>query len=205
MQYFYVKNPSKKNNLVLYNYEKMLASLKGKTNEEEAICLANIIKINYVLLKGRDLKINLDFGKRCEFIVRNKKLDKNSGWYKEFNEIYNKMKKDNEELVKIETKEAIRTKYGTQFDEIDDNFNKRKTNIEFIDFVLGKKPYPQYEEDKDKQKVDFTKESSELYELLTQRYHPNEYTTIEGDEQSQLDYFLTDHIESKLNNLKENN
>ena len=79
-----------KNEIVLYNYEQMLASLKGKANEEEAICLANIIKINYDLLKGRNLKTNLEFGKRIEFIVRNKKLDTNSEWYKEFKEIYRK-------------------------------------------------------------------------------------------------------------------
>jgi hypothetical protein len=192
-----------KNEIVLYNYEQMLASLKGKTNEEEAICLANIIKINYDLLKGRNLKTNLEFGKRIEFIVRNKKLDTNSEWYKEFKEIYRKMKEDNIVLDKIINKENIRIKYSTKFDEIENNFNKRKSNIEFIDYVLTNRPYPQYKEDKDNKKVDFTKESSELYELLTQRYHPNEYT-IDGDEQSQLDYFLTDYIDSKLNNLKEN-
>ena len=192
-----------KNEIVLYNYEQMLASLKGKTNEEEAICLANIIKINYDLLKGRNLKTNLEFGKRIEFIVRNKKLDTNSEWYKEFKEIYRKMKEDNSVLDKIINKENIRIKYSTKFDEIENNFNKRKSNIEFIDYVLTNRPYPQYKEDKDNKKVDFTKESSELYELLTERYSPNEYTTIEGDEQSQLDYFLTDYIDSKLNNLKE--
>ena len=192
-----------KNEIVLYNYEQMLASLKGKTNEEEAICLANIIKINYDLLKGRNLKINLEFGKRIEFIVRNKKLDTNSEWYKEFKEIYRKMKEDNSVLEKIINKENIRIKYSTKFDEIENNFNKRKSNIEFIDYVLTNRPYPQYKEDKDNKKVDFTKESSELYELLTERYSPNEYTTIEDDEQSQLDYFLTDYIDSKLNNLKE--
>ena len=192
-----------KNEIVLYNYEQMLASLKGKTNEEEAICLANIIKINYDLLKGRNLKINLEFGKRIESIVRIKKLDTNSEWYKEFKEIYRKMKEDNIVLDKIINKENIRIKYSTKFDEIENNFNKRKSNIEFIDYVLTNRPYPQYKEDKDNKKVDFTKESSELYELLTERYSPNEYTTIEGDEQSQLDYFLTDYIDSKLNNLKE--
>ena len=192
-----------KNEIVLYNYEQMLASLKGKTNEEEAICLAIIIKINYDLLKGRNLKINLEFGKRIESIVRIKKLDTNSEWYKEFKEIYRKMKEDNSVLDKIINKENIRIKYSTKFDEIDNNFNQRKSNIEFIDYVLTNRPYPQYKEDKDNKKVDFTKESSELYELLTERYSPNEYTTIEGDEQSQLDYFLTDYIDSKLNNLKE--
>ena len=193
-----------KNEIVLYNYEQMLASLKGKTNEEEAICLANIIKINYDLLKGRNLKTNLEFGKRIEFIVRNKKLDTNSEWYKEFKEIYRKLKEDNIVLDKIINKENIRIKYSTKFDEIENNFNKRKSNIEFIDYVLTNRPYPQYKEDKDNKKVDFTKESSELYELLTERYSPNEYTIIEGDEQSKLDYFLTDYIDSKLNNLKEN-
>ena len=197
------KEEIEKNEIVLYNYEKMLASLKGKTNEEEAICLANIIKINYVLLNGRNIKINYEFAKRCEFIVKNKKLNQNSEWYKEFKEIYKKLEGDNKVLVKSENKESIRTKYGKQFDEIDDNFNKRNSNIDFIDYVLTTRPYPQYKEDKDNKKIDFTKESSELYELLTQRYHPNEYT-IDGDEQSQLDYFLTDYIDSKLNNLKEN-
>ena len=198
------EDETEKKEIVLYNYEKMYASLKGKNNEKEAICLANIIKINYKLLKGRNLKINLEFGKRCDFIVKNKKLDQNSEWYKEFKEIYSKLKEDNELLVKSENKESIRTKYGAKFDEIDDNFNKRNSNIEFIHFILKERPYPQYEEDKNKKVVDFENESTELYNLLTQRYHPNEYTTIEGDEESQLNYFLTDHIEGKLNNLKEN-
>ena len=64
------KEEIERNEIVLYNYEKMLASLKGKANEEEAICLANIVKINYELLKGRNIKINYEFAKRCEFIVK---------------------------------------------------------------------------------------------------------------------------------------
>ena len=189
--------------IVLYNYEKMLASLKGQTNEKEAICLANIVKINYNLLENCNTRNILDLGKRCEFIVKNKKLDQSSEWYKEFKEIYNKLEADNKTLVLNTNREAIRTKYGTQFDEIEEMFNKRKNNMEFIDFILTTKPYPEYNKDKDKKEVDFKSESPELYELLTQRYHPNEYTTIENDEQSQLNYFLTEDIEAKLNNLSE--
>jgi hypothetical protein len=199
------KEEIEKNEIVLYNYEKMLASLKGKTNEEEAICLANIVKINYDLLGGRNLKINLEFAKRCEFIVSKKKLDKNSEWYKDFKKILDKLEDDNKTLVLNTNRESIRTNYGDQFDEIDDNFNKRNSNIDFINFILEKKPYPKYKEDKDKKVVDFSKESKELYDHLTQRYHPNEYTTIDGDEPSQLNYFLTDYIEAKLNQLRENN
>ena len=197
------KEEIERNEIVLYNYEKMLASLKGKANEEEAICLANIVKINYELLKGRNIKINYEFAKRCEFIVKRKKLDQNSEWYKEFKEIYKQLEGDYKTLVKFENKESIRTKYSDEFDKIDDNFDNRKSNIEFIDYVLTNRPYPQYKEDKDNKVVDFSKETPELYDLLTQRYNPNEYT-IEGDEQSQLDYFLNDYIDSKLNNLKEN-
>ena len=199
------KEEKEKNEIVLYNYEKMLASLRGKTNEEEAICLANIVKINYELLGGCNLKINLEFAKRCEFIVRNKKLDKNSEWYKEFKKIFDKLEDDNRTLVLNTNRENIRTNYGDQFDEIDDKFNRRNSNLDFINFILEKKPYPQYKEDKDNNVVDFSKETPELYELLTQRYHPNEYTTIDGEEQSQLNYFLTDYIEAKLNQLRENN
>ena len=40
--------------LILTNYEKNLSELKGKMNLEEAICLANIIKIKFELLKKDD-------------------------------------------------------------------------------------------------------------------------------------------------------
>ena len=194
-----------KNEIVLYNYEKMYASLQGKNNEEEAICLANIFKIIYMFLGSNNTRNIIEFGKRCDFIVKKKKLDQNSDWYKEFKEIFNKFENENKIIVLNTNRENIKAKYGSQFDEIDDNFNKRNSNIEFINYVLTKRPYPQYEEDKDNQRVDFTKESPDLYELLTQRYHPNEYTKIEGDEQSQLNFFLIEHIEAKLNYLKEAN
>lgn len=62
----------------------MLISLKGKTNEEEAICIANIIKINTKFLGGYNTKNLLELGKKCEFIVKKKKLDQNSECYKDF-------------------------------------------------------------------------------------------------------------------------
>ena len=53
----------------------MYASLKGKNNEEEAICLANIFKIKYMYIGDNNIKNLLELGKRCEFIVKNKNLD----------------------------------------------------------------------------------------------------------------------------------
>ena len=200
---FCVKEEKEKIEIVLSNYEKMLSSLKGKVNEEEAICLANIIKINYKLIGDCNTKNNLEFGKRCEFIVKNKNLDKNSEWYKEFKEIYRSLEEDNKTLVLNMNRESIKTKFSTQFDEIDDKFNKKNSNFEFIFFILTKRPYPKYKEDKDKKVVDFTKESPELYQLLIQRYHPNEFTIKEDDENSLLEYYLAEHIEAKLNKLSE--
>jgi len=182
----------------LYNYEKMYASLKGKNNEEEAICLANIFKIKYMYIGDNNIKNLLELGKRCEFIVKNKNLDQNSEWYKEFKGIYNHLERDNEIMVLYSNREHIRNKYSSMFDEIDDNFNKRNSNIEFIHFILTEKPYPQYEEDKDKKVVDFSKESRELNEFLTQKYHPKEYKKVENDELSQLYYFLFEYIEDRL-------
>ena len=197
------KEEKEKYEIVLYNYEKMLISLKGKTNEEEAICIANIVKINAEFLEMNNTRNILELAEKCEFIVKKKKLDKNSEWYTEFKDIYDKLKDQNNTLIINTSKERIRTKYSTQFDEIEDNYENRKSNVEFIDFILKKKPYPQYEEDKRNKVVDFSKESSELYKLLTQRYHPNEYTIEEDDEQSLLNYLLIDNIEAKLNNLNE--
>ena len=52
-----VQEEQEKYEIVLQNYEKMFANLKGKTNEEEAICIANIIKINYKCLGNDNYKI----------------------------------------------------------------------------------------------------------------------------------------------------
>ena len=101
-------------------------------------------------------------------------------------------------------KEKIKKKYKTKFEEIDQIFNQRKNNIEFINLILKKLPYKGYDKDKDNKK-DFTKESQELLFYLKNKYSPNEYTFNPEDEDSQLKYCLIEYIDEFLNRLYEEN
>ena len=199
-----LKEEKEKYELVLENYEKMLAELEGKTNKEEAICLANIIKINYKLLGYDNYKNYLKWGERCEFIAKKVKIDLKTEWYQEFKTLYAEIKQANKTLNQNQIREKIKTKYKDKFDEIDEKFNKRGSDLDFIKFILEKYPYPQYENDKNKNEVDFSNESQELLNFLIKKYHPDEYQLSKDDEELQLKFCIVEYIEAYFNALFQN-
>ena len=199
-----LNDDKEKYELVLENYEKMYSNLQGKTNKEEAICLANIIKINYHLLGHSNFKNYLKLGERCDIICKKIKIDPKTEWYQEFKKMYNTLKDTYITLTQNQIKENIKTKYKDKFDELDVKFNKRTSNIEFITFVLEKYPYTQYEQDKNNKIIDFKKESQELLNFLRKKYHPDQYELKEDNEEEQLKYCIIEYIESMLNVLYEN-
>ena len=199
-----VQEEQEKYEIVLQNYEKMFANLKGKTNEEEAICIANIIKINYKCLGNDNYKNYLKLGENCEFIARKIKIDPKKEWYEEFKEIIKEIKNEYKETTKEETREIIKEKYKDKFDEIDEKFAKKKNAMDFIQYILKINPYPEYEEDKNNKDINFNEESQELLKLLTKRYFPKTYEIDNNDEQYQLNYFINEEIEAYLNNLYQN-
>lgn len=190
--------------LVLENYEKMLANLQGKSNIEEAICLANIIKINFKLLGYNNYSNYLKLGQRCEFICKRLKIDQKTEWYQEFKKMYQELKETNKTLTLNQIRAKLKEKYKDKFDEIDQKFNKRGSDIEFINFVLEKYPYSQYEQDKSNKIIDFTNESQELFKFLQNKYHPNNYELKEDDdENTQLKFCIIEEIEARFNVLFE--
>ena len=200
-----LKDEKEKIEIVLENYEKMYVNLQGKGNKEEAICLVNIIKINYSLLGYNNYKNYIKLGERCETICRKLKIDPKTEWYQEFKELYKNLKDKHITITQNEIREKIKTKYKDKFDKIDERFNKRKNNIDFINFVLENYPYPQYEEDKTKNIVDFKNESQELLNYLRKEYHPNNYELREdGKEEEQLNFCIMEYIEALFNVLFEN-
>ena len=75
------------------NYEKMLENIKGKENIEEAICIANIIKININFLGiNNNLESYFELGKRCEMISNKLKIEPTPPWYEEFKNLYKCLK-----------------------------------------------------------------------------------------------------------------
>ena len=199
------KDEQEKYQIVLDNYENMLINLSEQVTEEKAICIANIIIIAIGYIGDDNYLKYCKLGETCEFIVEKLNLNKKEKWYKDFNEIYQDIK---EKLKLLEEKEKemrenMRKKHKKKFDEIDSKFTKKKNNLEFINYILETKPYPDYEDDKNKKVIDFTKESQDLIKHLQSKYHPDNYSYSLEDEESQLNFCLIEYIEAYINKMFE--
>ena len=201
-----MEDEEEKYQIVLNNYEKMLIDLSDKVSIGKALCIAGILKIAIRYLGDSNYKKYIKLGQDCEFIIDKLNINKKEKWYLEFEEIYKEIK-ENYELLKEsekEMRENIKRNYKEEFDEIDNKFVKRKNNLEFINYILKKRPYEGYEEDRKKnKKINFNEESQELVNHLRTKYHPDNYHYNNDDEKSQLDYCLIEYIMSYLNRMFE--
>ena len=194
--------------IVLNNYEKILLEIQNseemKENSiKEAICIANILKINQLLgefnSKQRTL---LRYAERCKYIIdvnKDRKQYETKNWYKEFDNLYRLLKEKEpkyEEYHKILP--DIKNQYNDIFNEIERQFNKKKSNYDFIKFILDKHPYKDYE--KDKNNSILKTYSLELVNFLLDKYHPDNYS-FTGDNTTKLQYCIIHEITKKLNNI----
>ena len=196
-KYFNIKEEKEQFEIILENYEKNLSELNGKMNLEEALCLANIIKINYKLLGNIDYENYLRLAERCEAISKELGINEEDNWYHEFKELYNEI----EDYVIIIKQDEILEKYQSQFDELKEQFYISNNYIEFINYILENIPYKQYEKDKKNNNINFKRYSKELIKYLTEKYNPKQYKFKIGDELAQLYYFLFDYIHNKFKNM----
>ena len=199
------QNEKEKYQIALETYEKMLPEYQGKANLEEAIILANIIKINCKLLGYTNYKLYLEWADRCQYIADNLRQELKTEWYTEFSKIYKELKekKDLNSITDEEMKKKIRKKYHNKFEEIDTKFTKRESNAEFINYVVKNIPYKEYDKDSEENLKDFNNVNQDLLFYLKNQYHPNEYSYTTGDEKSELSYCLIEHVDSYLNQLYE--
>ena len=198
--------------LILSNYEKILASIQTSDEQKnntkkEAICIANIIKINEILgeldMKKRILFIMAD---RCQFIIdrhsgKEKEKLRSEPWYSEFTRLYEILRKKqpkDEEFQEIFERMKEDERYKKIFNKIEEEFNKRKQNINFIKFILKEHPYKDY--DNDKENKNFSTYNLDLVYHLLIKYQPDNYT-LRGDEKEQLQYCIVHLISQKLSNL----
>ena len=181
--------------IILTNYEKNLSELNGKMNLEEAICLANIIKIKFELLKKDDFSNFLTLEKRCKSISEKLEIDPKDCWYIEFKGIADDIEN---KMLKIKRGEIFE-KYQSQFDELHEQFHKKKDMMEFIKYILENIPYKEYEEDKTNNAINFKPYTKELIKFLCEKYDPEKYKFKLDNELVQLHYFLFEYIYMKLN------
>ena len=116
--------------IVLSNYESALSSIQvsNKPSKTEAICIANIIKLNsflgHVITNNRTL---FHLAQRCLLITEQENINKEEEWYKDFMNLYNLLKKilppEDDYNQKFK---KIKEKHGDIFEEIDKQFNEKK-------------------------------------------------------------------------------
>ena len=191
--------------IFLANYEKLLSQIQitDDFTKKEAICIANIIKICYSISEDFASKTRylLYLAKRCETIVEHLQLDKNEDWYKEFNELYTKLKVfEPKEQVYQELLTEMKDKYPDVFKNLDDNFRKLAPQ-KFIKYILETHPYKDYEKDKDR---DFGTVNAELLLFLLKKYLPDNYNYTANKEESKLKHCIVQEISKKLNSLYTN-
>ena len=209
--------------LVLENYEKILRTfpsnddnIEDRNNNQifnpmptikEAICIANIIKINLNFLGNTNYKRLYKLCERCEFITQNYEEEKKKEWYIEFEKLFRNIKSTYNTIQENleRKKEEIKKKYKEIFDLIENKYNKKINNFEFIKFILEKYPYDDYEKDKQKKRDLFSQESQELLQFLMAKYHPDNYNNNDDNEESQLKFCIIEVIDSYLNNMFNNN
>ena len=210
------KDKEEKNAIILENYEHLLADCQKKNlknlskeeekklQEQEAICIANIIKINYKILGKKNYNYLCLLGEKCESIANKLIFDQKVEWHKEFKEIYEEIKQLNESMTKDKIKDNIKNIYKKEFDEIEEKFIKKANKNEFIEYILETTPYDGYEEDKSNNILNFGKEKeAELINYLRKKYNPNNYK-FSDNQNEQLRFYKIEFIEEQLNKSYDN-
>ena len=205
---------AEKYQIILSNYEKIYTefiyikkNIPSEQKRKAAICIANIIKINFKFLGNSNHQRYIELGELCKLYGNDKNagIDINEDWYKELIEIIEEIK-DLEKRIQAgieEMKKEIKKKYINKFDEIDSKFIKKKNDQEFLDYILELRPYKGYEEVKEKNTLENKRiEGPEnLAKYLSKKYNPKLYSYKDDDEQSKLDYCIVDHINYYLKRI----
>ena len=179
----------------------MVSSLsKDKKNptEEEAFCLANILKIKFTVLMNQNMndiksyEIMID---RIDYIIDALEIDERTSWFSEYTELKDEIKQKKEEI------ENNKKNYKSSIDELDkkyENSRKKKEPMEFINFIIEKYPYIGYDSTKGLLNLNFEK----ILEEIFPKYHPDNYLGRDDFEIYNEIYVLLVKIEGDLKKNK---
>ena len=208
-----INEEAEKYRIILNNYEAILSkfisdkkSIPSDQKKKAAICIANIIKINFIFLGNSNYQRYIELWEECKKYKddENAGIDENEDWYKDLKKIIKEIKDVQETLKQLEEMiREIKNRYREQFDKIDYKFTQKNDDQEFIDYILELRPYDEYDKDKDKEKnvLEIKKKEGpeNLVKYLMDKYDPKSYSY--KDEQSKLDYCIVDHIYSYLKRI----
>ena len=189
--------------LLLDTFHQNISRLEGIKDKDSlssiAICYANIIKIEFKLLKiTRNIKVIKDYCNKCNEIANDVGL-KNKSWFKELleieKEIDDKIKKDAQE--NSEEKKKIKEKMKDTLNNISQKAIEMK-NFEFIKYIIDN--YPPIGYKKEINYVNNFKEDPEkTLNDLTTLYHTSNY---HGKDVTYETFLIIEQIETELNKMK---
>ena len=201
-----IENNIERYKIVLSNYESTLSSIQisDKPSKMEAICIANIIKLNEILgdLNNKS-RFLFHLAERCLFIIENIDINKKEEWCKDFIRLYDKLKAMQPPEEEYNKKfKKIKEAHRDIFKEIENQFNTKKKESDFINFILDRHPYKNYKNDK--QKNDFSIYNPDLIRFLLEQYQADNYTPGINDKEIQLQFYIFHEISKRLNNIYNN-
>ena len=187
--------------IILDNYRQALQNLQGvNDNESEAIILANIVKINYKYLNSENFSELRIMAEQSVALAKstNKNVEQYK-WYLEISNILKELRKRFEDKERYE-QENFENKYKKEkkqiFDEIKEY--RKKSNVEFIEFILQKYPPKKSPLKKNKTvREQWNENSKALLERLSARYNPDNYP--KNSEQEKLYYTIYHSISTEIN------
>ena len=189
--------------ILLDNYREALHNIQGMNDyESEAIILANIVKIYFIYLKSENYTALRTMTEQCVALAKqtNKNVE-SFKWYLEISKILQDLRKIFEDKERFE-QEDFENKYKNEkkyiFDEIQEY--RKKTNVEFIEFILNKYP-PKKSPLKPKQTVSdqWNKNPQTFVEKLSARYNPDNYQ--KNTEEEKLFYTIYHYISTEINSI----
>ena len=187
--------------VILDNYRQALQNSQEVNDiESEAIILANIVKINYKYLNNENFSELRKMAEQSVALAKitNKNVEQYK-WYLEISNILKELRKRFEEKEKYE-QENFENKYKKEkkqiFDEIKEY--RKKSNVEFIEFILQKYPPKRLLLKKNKTiREQWNENSKYLVEILSARYNQDIYP--KNTEQEKLYYTIYHTISTEIN------
>ena len=172
--------------------------------EYEAICLANIIKIKYEILKNKSnlTKLLNDANKSIQLGESlSPKNVSSEPWFINIRKLQFEIQKEIDLMEEKEVSqklEQVKNECKSILDEIEEN--SKKTNIEFIKYILSKHPYEGYvpiENIEDKVKNDLVNFLTDL----KKHYNEQNFNPKSNDEDELKKYVIAEKISKHLNQI----
>ena len=199
----YIKNKERLY-LLLDTFHQNISRLEGIDDKDSlrqiAICYANIIKIEFKLLKTtKNLKLLKDYCNKSSNITKQLGINKNKSWYKEFLEIEKEIdeKIKNDEKENSEEKKKIKEKMRDTLNNISKKATEMK-NVEFIKYIIENYPPIGYKKENDYVK-NFNEDPKKTIDELTTLYHTSNY---HGKDVTYEKFLIIEQIETELNKMK---